>query len=113
MEQFLAGAWGRGLLLEYVFLEVVTVLLMRRDLAVATRVGRLLLDAEELDFVPCSDLFLETLQTFSGQTDTGLSFADAAIAHVAEKRANGLVLTFDEEFRKLPGIHVPGPENSA
>jgi hypothetical protein len=52
------------LLLEYVFLEVVTVLLVRRDLAVATRVGRLLLDAEELEFVPCSDLFLETLQTF-------------------------------------------------
>jgi hypothetical protein len=46
-------------------------------------------------------------------TDTRLSFADAAIAHVAEKRANGLVLTFDEEFRKLPGIHVPGPEEPA
>ena len=28
MEQFLAGAWGKGLLLEYVFLEVVTVLMM-------------------------------------------------------------------------------------
>jgi len=41
---------GRGLLLEYVFLEVATVLLVRRDLGVVARVGRLLLDAEELDF---------------------------------------------------------------
>ena len=73
--------------------------------------GRVLLNAEELDFVPCSDLFLETLQTFTEQTNTGLSFADAAIVYVAEKRANGMVLTFDEEFRKLPGIQVPRPEN--
>jgi predicted nucleic acid-binding protein len=35
MERFLNGEWGRGLLLEYVFLEVATVLLIRRDLAVA------------------------------------------------------------------------------
>jgi hypothetical protein len=37
MEQFLGGAWGKGLLLEYVFLDIVTVLLVRRDDAVATQ----------------------------------------------------------------------------
>ena len=31
MERFLGGEWGRGLLLEYIFLEVVTVLTSRRD----------------------------------------------------------------------------------
>ena len=40
MDRFLAGEWGRGLLLEYIFLEIVTVLLVRRDYAVATRAGR-------------------------------------------------------------------------
>jgi predicted nucleic acid-binding protein len=39
MDRFLAGEWGKGLLLEYIFLEIVTVLLVRRDHAVATRVG--------------------------------------------------------------------------
>jgi predicted nucleic acid-binding protein len=39
MDQFLAGKWGRGLLLEYVFLEITTVLLARRGLNVASRVG--------------------------------------------------------------------------
>lgn len=29
---------------------------------VASRVARLLLEAEELEFVPCSDLFLETFE---------------------------------------------------
>jgi hypothetical protein len=43
MDRFLAGTWGRGLLLEYVFLEITTVLMLRRDLSVATRVGRILL----------------------------------------------------------------------
>ncbi len=107
MERFLNGEWGRGLLLEYVFLEVVTVLLVRRDLEVAARVGRLLLDAEELDLVPCSDLFSGAFEMFTRQGSARLSFADAAIALVAEERADGFVLTFDEEFNKLPGIRIP------
>ena len=108
MDQFLTGKWGAGLLLEYVFLEVMTVLLVRRDLAAAARVGRILLEAQELEFVPCSDLFTESLKVFLRQTGTRLSFADAAIAHVAQQRAEGRVLSFDAEFRKIPGIQVPG-----
>ena len=107
MNRFLRGQWGRGLLLEYVFLEVTTVLLVRRDLGVAARVGRLLLDADELDFVPCSDFFSDAFRMFTHQVGSNLSFADAAVAHVAQERADGFVLTFDEEFGKLPGIQVP------
>ncbi len=107
MQRLLAGEWGRGLLLEYVVLEVLTVLLLRRDLATAARVGGVLLDAEELDFVPCSDLFTEAFDAFAHQRSTRLSFADAAITCVARERADGWVLTFDEEFRRLSGIRVP------
>jgi predicted nucleic acid-binding protein len=107
MERFLNREWGQGLLLEYVILEVATVLLVRRDLGVAARVGRLLLDADELDFVPCSNLFSDAFEMFAHQGNTRLSFADAAIARVAQERAGGLVLTFDEEFARLPGIRVP------
>jgi predicted nucleic acid-binding protein len=106
MDRFLAGEWGKGLLLEYIFLEIVTVLLVRRDHAVAARVGRILLDAAELEFVPCSDLFVETMQDFSIQAGTRLSFADAAMLGVARSRADGLILSFDEEFRKISGLHV-------
>jgi predicted nucleic acid-binding protein len=106
MDQFLAGTWGKGLLLEYVYLEIMTVLLLRRDLSVATRVGRILLDAEELEFVPCSDLFIETMAIFSNQAGTRLSFADATIASVAHSRTNGLILSFDQEFRKIAGLRV-------
>ena len=87
-------------------LEVVTVLLVRRNLALAAQVGRLLLDAEELELVPCADLFWRTFESFEQQSETRLSFADAAIAHVARERAEGWVITFDEEFEKLGGIRI-------
>jgi predicted nucleic acid-binding protein len=106
MDQFLAGRWGRGLLIEYVFLEVMTVLLVGRDLPTAARVGRILLNARELDFVPCSDIFLETTADFSTQAGTRLSFADVAIASIARSRAKGSVLTFDQEFRKVAGLRI-------
>ena len=91
MREFLDGRWGKGLLPEYVFLEVVTVLLVRRDLLTAVRTGQLLLEARELEFVPCSDVFLNTVQLFSSQKNTSLSFADAAIAVIARTRSDGQV----------------------
>lgn len=106
MHRFLAGAWGQGLLLEYVYLEIVTVLLVRRDLSIATRIGRVLLNADELEFVPCSDLFLETVEAFSTQAGTRLSFADVAITGVARSRADGRILSFDEEFKKVSDLQI-------
>jgi predicted nucleic acid-binding protein len=106
MDRFLSGAWGKGLLLEYVFLETMNVLLVRRDHSVAARVGHALLNAKELEFVACSDMFLEALQGFSSQAGTRLSFTDAAIAWIARTRAHGLILSFDEEFRKIAGIRI-------
>jgi predicted nucleic acid-binding protein len=85
-----------------------TVLLVRRDRNTAIRVGQLLLEAEELEFVPCSDLFPDTMRAFAAQRKTRLSFTDSAIAVIARTRAAGRVLTFDAEFRKIPGLH-PDP----
>lgn len=106
MSRLLSEEWGQGLLLEYVFLEVVTVVQARLDLATAVRVGDQLLDARELDFLPCSEVFLPTLETFRLQPDRGLSFADAAIATVARRRPPGYVATFDRGFEGLDGITV-------
>lgn len=109
MERFLRGEWGRaGLLLEYVFLEVATVLLVRRG---PSRVGPLLLEAAELDFVPRSDLFAEAFETFVGQGSTRLSFADAAIAHVARLRADQSLAnkrTVAESASRISRTPLPG-----
>ena len=106
MRRLVDGEWGRGLLLEYVFLEVVTVLLARRGLGIALAVVSILLRARELEFVPCSELFLETVETFRSQKRGTLSFADAAIVTAARQRSGGLIATFDADFRDVAGITV-------
>jgi predicted nucleic acid-binding protein len=106
MKRIAGGECGTGLLLEYVFLEVVNVLLARRDLATAIRATEALLGAREFEFVPCSDLFGRALGAFRSQRGTKLSFSDTVIVVAALDRADGLVATFDAEFRKVPGITV-------
>jgi predicted nucleic acid-binding protein len=110
MARLVAGAWGPGLLLEYVFLEVVTVLLARRGLDVASRVGAALLEARELEFVPCSDVFVDTLDLFRRQRTGRLSFTDCAIVSVARRRRAPLVATFDADLGAVEGLTVvPAP----
>ena len=106
MDELITGKWGRTLLLEYVFLEVTTVLLARRNLNVAASVGSILLQSREVDFVPCSDLFIDTLETFRNQSGTEFSFADAAIITAARRYNAPRIATFDREFAKLKDIEV-------
>lgn len=106
MVRIVAGEWGRAALLEYVFLEVVTVLLARRGRAVASDVGATLLRAGEVDFILCSDFFLDTLETFRHQAKRNLSFTDSAIVTVALRNTPSFVATFDRDFRGIKGISV-------
>jgi predicted nucleic acid-binding protein len=108
-ERIVHGEWGDILLLEYVFLEVVTVLSARRDLATAVSVGEILLGARELEFVPCSGQFLGAYDIFREQRDFRLSFVDAAIVAVARDRGAKTIATFDEDFRSIADLEViPG-----
>lgn len=106
MTKLVAGEWGPALLPEYVFLEVVTVLLARRGLDVAMRVATILLQARDVEFVPSSDMFPDVMEAFRGQRQGRLSFADAAIVTVAHKRAARFVATFDRDFRQVEGVGV-------
>ena len=106
MVQLVGGQWGQGLLLEYVLLEVATVLLVRCGHAAAADAASRLLQLREVDFVPCSDIFLETLATFRSQESGQLSFADAAIVTVARSHPPGHVATFDTDFRGVNGVIV-------
>lgn len=109
MVRLLGGEWGPALLLEYVFLEVVTVLRARAGADLAFDVADRLLNASELEFIPCSAIFSETLATFQRER-ADLSFTDAAIVTVARReRKSGYVATFDADFRGIAGIEVvPG-----
>jgi len=101
MERLLSGEWGPALLLEYVFLEVATVLLARRGIETAAKVASVLLAAREVEFVPCSELFVEALETFRTQRKAALSFTDAAIVALARRREARFIATFDRDFLDL------------
>ena len=64
-----------------------------------------LLQAREVEFVPCSDLFLDALRTFRRE-GAPLSLADAAIVTVARRERHGYVATFDKDFRSVSGVTV-------
>lgn len=106
MDDIVSGKWGQALLLEYVFLEVATVLLARRGLSVASSVTSVLLQSREVDFVPCSEIFLDTLETFRNQSGTKLSFVDAAIVTTARRFNAETIATFDKEFEEIKGIAI-------
>ena len=85
MQRLIDGAWGPALLSEYVFLEVVTVLLLRQNLATAVEVGEVLLRAREIEFVSGTEFFVDAWRNFREQRRTKLSFVDAALIAIAEK----------------------------
>lgn len=79
--------------------------LARRGLDTAVNVGAVLLQAREVTFVPCSDIFLDALEIFRTQPRGALSFTDAAIVTVARSQRAGVV-TFDEDFRGVSGLSI-------
>jgi predicted nucleic acid-binding protein len=105
-DRLVDGEWGEILLLEYVFLEIVTVLAARRDLPTAVSVGEILLRAREIGFVPCSGYFLGAYEIFREQREIRLSFVDAAIVAVARDRGAKTIATFDEDFCAFPDLEV-------
>ena len=104
MPDLVEGAFGRLLLLEFVFLEVVTVLRARCGHQITLDTADTLLNAQEVDFLPGSDLFRHALDVFRTTTVAGLSFTDAAIVAAARRHETEFVATFDEGFRRIEGL---------
>lgn len=106
MKKLIEGDFDPILMPEYVFLEVVTVLAARRGHSTALSVGRTLLNSEEVEFVPCSEYFVQAMDTFALEGHLGLSFTDAAIVAICRQRGAEHVATFDADFRKMKGLTV-------
>ncbi len=98
--------WGTVLLSEYVFLEVVTVLLLRQSLSTAVDVGQTLLSAREVEFVPGADVFVDAWRIFREQQRTKLSFVDAAIVAIAQRKNVDVIATFDRSLGRAAGRHI-------
>ncbi len=103
-----AGDFGIGVISEFVFLEVTTVLALRKSMEAAKDVGSVLLDAKELEIMKASEVFERSWEIFSNQEDSGLSFVDASNLACMEMRKIRKIATFDKDFLGRSEVEVVG-----
>lgn len=101
-----AGEYGVGVISEFVFSEVTTVLALRKSMEAAREVGNVLLDAREIEIMKASEVFERSWEIFSNQEDTGLSFVDASNLACMEKRKIRKIATFDKDFLGMSEVEV-------
>lgn len=101
-----AGKYGIGVISEFVFSEVTTVLALRKSMDAAKEVGNVLLEAKEIEIMKASDVFERSWEIFSNQENTGLSFVDASNLACMEIRKIRKIATFDKDFLKIRSVEV-------
>jgi len=101
-----AGDYGIGVISEFVFSEVTTVLALRKSMDAAKEVGNVLLEAREIEIMEARDVFERTWEIFMNQENTELSFVDASNLACMEKRGIKKIATFDKDFVKIRSVEV-------
>ena len=100
------GEYGIGVISEFVFSEVTTVLALRKSMEAAKEVGTVLLEAKEIEIIKASEVFERTWEIFSNQKDTCLSFVDASNLACMELRKIRKIATFDRDFLRMMAVEV-------
>ncbi len=101
-----AGEYGIGVISEFVFSEVTTVLALRKSMEAAKEVGNVLLEAREIEIMKASDVFERSWEIFMNQENTALSFVDASNLACMEKRKIRKIATFDKDFLRMSEVEV-------
>ncbi len=101
-----AGNYGVGVISEFVFSEVVTVLALRKSMDVAKEVGNVLLEAREIEIMRASEVFERSWEIFSNQENMDLSFVDASNLACMELRKITKIATFDKDFLDISSVEV-------
>lgn len=101
-----AGEYGIGVISEFVFSEVITVLALRKSLESAREVGNVLLEAKEIEIMKASEVFERTWKIFSNHENTGFSFVDASNLACMEMRKIRKIATFDKDFLRIGSVEV-------
>lgn len=97
--------YGRIVVSEYVFAEVVTVLSMKESLKVAVDVGEGLKNAKEVEILKLEKLFEETWEIFR-EKGKYLSFVNCSSIAVMKNIGIKKIATFDRDFKDVKGIVV-------
>ena len=101
--------YGSPIITDYVFDEVVTVMLLRtKSLVHATKLGESLLGAAQLIRID-ANLFDTAWTIFKQQRKSKFSFTDCTTIAVCKANRILNVATFDEDFSKLDILNAIGP----
>lgn len=101
-----AGEYGTGVISEFVFSEVTTVLALRKSMEVAREVGNVLLEAREIEIMKSSEVFERSWEIFSSQENTALSFVDASNVACMERKKIRKIATFDKDFQRIRSVEI-------
>jgi predicted nucleic acid-binding protein len=101
-----SGEYGIGVISEFVFSEVTTVLALRKSMDAAKEVGNVLFEAREIEIMNASEVFERTWEIFTNQENTTLSFVDASNLACMEKRKIRKIATFDKDFLRIKTVEV-------
>jgi predicted nucleic acid-binding protein len=103
-----SGEYGIGVISEFVFSEVTTVLALRKSMAAAKELGNILLEAREIEIMKASEVFERSWDIFTNQKNTALSFVDASNLACMEKKKIKKIATFDKDFLRRSEVEVVG-----
>jgi predicted nucleic acid-binding protein len=101
-----SGEYGIGVISEFVFSEVTTVLALRKSMEAAKDVGNVLLEAREIEIMKASEVFERSWDIFTNQENTALSFVDASNLACMEKKKIKKIATFDKDFLRRSEVEV-------
>lgn len=105
-QQLNEGKYGTGVISEFIFSEVTTVLALRKSMDAAKEVGNVLLNAREIEIMKASDVFERAWEIFTDQKNTALSFVDASNLACMEYKKIKKIATFDRDFLKISSVEV-------
>jgi hypothetical protein len=109
MDEVARESYGPPIITDYIFDEVVTIMLLRtKSLAHATRLGETLLGATQLVRIN-DDLFDKAWSIFKQQRKNKFSFTDCTTIAVCRANRISNVATFDGDFSKLDTLNAIGP----
>jgi len=107
VDEILDLKYGKPFLSDYVFSEVVTVMLQKtKDLMSASEYGQDILRSELEMLKVDENAFKEAWQTFQGRGKTGLSFTDCTNLALMKTHSIKTIASFDQAFKKRKDIDV-------
>lgn len=106
------GAYGQPFLSDYVYDEAITLTFQRGSFDPAVELGRKLRGADPYPAVyellyTSAPAFEDAIEVFESYDDQSLSFTDAAIVAVLQRRGIDHVLSFDDDFDGLVSRLAP------